>query len=225
MVGDVQTDDGVEQVVLKLLPIKTIVKEALCNVLAKTLGLPVSEALYVNVSNIECSAPNDAMLAFGTVFIQMQMFMRGSRDESLTAKFRQWPQLLHAGAFDLWIANEDRLPNNLAMQRSGAYLLFDHGDAFPEYISHGQQTRSDLLEFAAEGKSLAQQREMKSELVQIIDRYNEVDWGEVMRLVNSEQVPDLRVLFQKYIVFLKKRLEFMEGMIDKTLGSNQSRLF
>lgn len=103
--------------------------QAICSVLARKLHLPVRQGYYVSLLSTPFygKAGNIESLAFGTLHDFTRLFrlkeLSGFEAESL-----KWPDLLNSAGFDEWIANGDRLPNNMAFERGGVFWLFGHDE-------------------------------------------------------------------------------------------------
>ena len=216
--GLIETDKGQGLAYFKLLPIDGIAKEALCAVLAKVVGLPVKEPCYVDVSNIGHSSANTAKVAFGTIHDKTPV---AELDDTLRKKLGQWPDLLPSAVFDLWIANEDRLPKNILFEKIGLYWLIDHDDAFPSHIEPHQPTRAQLLEIAAHGKLEIDLHRIRRQAMDIIRQYEQINWDKISDIVDPDQIQGSSMYFERYIRFLQERLQSMEGMLNGCLEIKQ----
>lgn len=102
---------------------------------------------YVSVDRVtlgEHSPRNSIDVAFGLEADSLPTFRIASYQ--MEKEISKWPDALRLAAFDEWIFNRDRIPNNLLFAGDGHFWLIDHDDALPEYPSPSTSANSQLLQ-------------------------------------------------------------------------------
>lgn len=128
--AELATDQGRKQAFIKLLRIEDIAREAICAVLARKLFLPMLQPYYVSVdpATLGGHVPrNPINVAFGLEADGLPNFRIASFQ--LEEELSNWQEALRLAAFDEWIFNRDRVPNNLIFAGDGNFWLIDHDDA------------------------------------------------------------------------------------------------
>lgn len=226
LVGDISTDLGRMRAFVKLLSPEGIAREAICSVLAKILHLPVRQSYYVNLvsTQFRSQAGNIEGLAFGCMRGFTPLFRL--RDlSSFESDLLKWPELLKSAVFDEWIANGDRLPNNMAFENGKVFWLFDHDEAFPGYVSPSTPVSPQLLALAAKDKSEIELHRIRNQADDIIDSYRNLDWNEIYYCVRAAELKFLEKYFVKQINFLKARIPEMRNILTQDLGIKQKDFF
>lgn len=224
--GDIRTEQGVKIAFVKLLGLEGIAREAICSVLARMLHLPVRQGYYVSLvhSQFHGQAGNLESLAFGTLHDSTPLFRL--RDlPGFEAELLKWPDLLESAVFDEWIANGDRLPNNMASEKGGLFWLFDHDEAFPGHVSASTPVGSQLLALFAKDKAEFELHRIRHQALEFVKRYEQIDWDEVSNCVRVAEFKSLEKYFLKQIAFLKARIPEMRSILTQDLGIRQKDFF
>lgn len=226
LLGDISTDEGRKPAFLKLLSLEGIAREAMCSVLARRLHLPVRQGYYVSLGNTPFlrQAGNIEGLAFGCMHGFAPLFRLRDLPSFETALLR-WPDLLKSAVFDEWIANEDRLPNNMAFERGGIFWLFDHDEAFPGHVSPNTPVRSQLLILLAKDKTEIDLHRIRNQALDIVKSYENINWDEIYSDVRAKEFKILDSYFVRQINFLKARIPEMRTILTHNLGIKQTELF
>ena len=135
-----------------------------------------------------------------------------------------WPEALPVAAFDEWTFNRDRIPGNLLFAGNRHFWLIDHDEALPNYASPEANSSSPLLQILSRDKSQFELFNMRKSLRARIDEYRSVDWAEVLRFLVPEQLTGSVPIFNRYIWFLKKRIEYLDEIFSQNLGIRQQEL-
>jgi len=129
--AQVRTDEG-EVVVayIKRVEEEELVKEAVCALIARAVGLPCPRPMYVL-----CPAGtlmDTQVIAFGSEDAEARSLRRrigSGAPETVLKILTQWVKVNDVAAFDEWIANGDRNVGNILFDGS-KFTLIDHGQAF-----------------------------------------------------------------------------------------------
>ena len=227
--GDISTDRGRKRAHIKLLPLEAIAREALCAVLGRLFELPIPQPYYVNVDpDYVKVVPGVTNKLPGNIYnmafaLESEPFLaaRLTDDTQLTSELLKWSELLRCAAFDTWVGNRDRLPNNLLYKGSAHFLMIDHEDALPGYLSDSIPIGSQLIELAARGKSEHELYRLRDRLVGFVDAYRSIDWDEIRAFVQYNEFPDGELYFERHIAFLAKRTRHMRKILTEELGIRQ----
>lgn len=226
LLGDIHTDRGSKIAYVKLLGLEGIAREAICSVLARILHLPVHQGYYVSLvhSQYHNQAGNLESLAFGTLNDSTRLYRM--RDLSgFETELLKWPDLLKSAVFDEWIANGDRLPNNMAFEKGGVFWLFDHDEAFPGHVSASTPVGSQLLALLSKDKAELELHRIRNQALDIVKSYEQINWDEVYSFVRVKEVTSLEKYFEKQIKFLKARIPEMRNILTQDLGIKQKDFF
>lgn len=225
--GDIHTDQGAKLAYVKLLSLEGIAREAICSVLGRKLGLQLRQGYYVGLGNTQfhAQAGNLESLAFGTLYDFTRLF-RLKELPSFEAELLNWPdELLQSAVFDEWIANSDRLPNNMVFERGGVFWLFDHDEAFPGYVSPSTPVNNQLLALLVKDKTEFELHRIRSRALEVVKKYEKINWDEVYSCVRAKEFKILEKYFEKQIKFLKARIPEMQNILTQCLGIKQKDLF
>ena len=212
--GWARTTGGIVPMAFKHTPHHQLVREVLCNLLAQIVGIPVPTPCVLDIRESELWAGEESFV-FGTSYEgYSDLLQRARLSPTVVNRLVRWPNLPAAIAFDEWIANEDRTPSNLLFIGGREFLLIDHGESLPNYMSKGTKFRNGLArhliasEPGATRQSLAQRvKESCAEFGQLDYRQLETaallgawkgdpEFGECMRLL-QDRVNELPALIEK----------------------------
>lgn len=223
--GDIETDDGVVPAYIKLLSIGDVAKEALCAVLARCLYLPVPQPFYVYTDPINAgqASGNRFNIAFG---LQEELLpFRRLRDDDIAAReLLSWSSLYQCAAFDAWIANGDRFPDNLLFAGNHDFWMIDHDDALAGYLLPSSSVNSRLFEIIRAGKSEHELYQIRERMLSYAKDYAEIDWNHIKKLVRPIELPGSEQYFDGYIEQLRKRGQHMRSIITTELGIKQASI-
>lgn len=204
-----------------------LVREVLCNRLARLLELPVPEAFVVDTLNSSWQCQERYVYASSTQG-EYSPYAHRPRDNPTTDDYLlAWPHLVRAVLFDEWTANNDRNPNNLLFAGRNKFLLIDHGEAMPH--SFDESILISRNYFAAVlalriGIAKHQRQEVVKQCDVILRSFRSFDLSklEVMTLreawANNQE-------FQSCVDFLAKRLQYLPQLIEERLGQGVVNLF
>lgn len=223
--GDIHTDQGAKLAYVKLLGLEGISREALCSVLARKLHLPVRQGYYVSLVNtrFHSQAGNIESLAFGTLNDFTRLF-RLKDLPSFETSLINWPDLLKSAVFDEWIANGDRLPNNMAFEKGNLFWLFDHDEAFPGHVAAGTPVSPQLLTLVARDKTEFELHRIRNQALDLVEGYEKIDWDEIYDCIRAREFRCLEKYSVKQINFLKARIPEMRDILTQDLGIKQVEL-
>lgn len=212
------------QVYLKLLRTEDIAREALCGVLARVVGLPITQAFYVYVDPIYVPGHltgNSENIAFGLE--QERYGTSRIINDQLNDEIRRWPEALPCGVFDEWIFNGDRLPKNLLFARNGVYWMIDHDEALPNSTTVSDVCNSQILRVLCDGKSEFELHKLRRDALMVVERFKNIDWS----VLPSQVIPpdlamsNIGTHVEKYIKFLRQRIEHMPEILTRSLNIKQ----
>lgn len=209
---------------LKLLKLEDIAREVLCAVLARMLGLPIQQAFYVHVEPAIVPGHrtgNRYNLAFG-LEREHHMTFRIANDQ-INDAIRRWPEALVCGVFDEWIFNGDRLPKNLLFARNGVYWMIDHDEALPNSAQPIDVCHSQILHLLSEEKTELELHRIKRDALIVVQQLKGINWDDVRKFVFTGDVATTGIdsHFEKYISFLRQRIDHMPEILTQSLGIKQ----
>jgi hypothetical protein len=110
--------------------------------------------------------------------------------------------------FDEWIFNADRLPKNLLFASNGVYWMIDHDEALPNSARVEDVCNAQILQVLREGKTEIDLHRLRREALNIVERFKEIIWSDVLDLVVP---PDLAMTsignyVEKHIKFLPRQI-------------------
>ena len=145
-------------------------------------------------------------------------------DTTLDEELSKWQEALRLAAFDEWIFNRDRIPNNLIFAGEGSFWLIDHDDALPGYALPSASANSQLLQLLSHNKSEIELFRICKELRTFVAEYRSIDWNEIFDLVRSDQLTGSATMFNSHIRFLSGRIEHLDRIFSESLGIRQGEL-
>jgi len=138
--GQVQTDRGVVEAYIKLLPARELLVESVAALLGRALGLPIPTPLLVKASRAHLPdapmvVPDVDLIVFGSEDAKHPSLRQFLLVEQVLEHMRDWPHALASGCFDEWIANEDRHAGNILFDGREGFVLIDHGLSLRKHYS------------------------------------------------------------------------------------------
>lgn len=128
----VRVGDSLTTAYVKPIPKYRLVREVICALVAQAIGLPVASPGVASLDGAEIETSE--RFAFAT--LPHGLSARSMVDDPvLREQLSRWSCLHSAIAFDEWIANPDRTPQNLLFRGTSDFVLIDHGDAIAEGLS------------------------------------------------------------------------------------------
>lgn len=113
----------------------------------------------------------------------------------------------------------------MAFERGNVFWLFDHDEAFPGHVSASTPVSSQLLALLAKGKAEFELHRIRSQALEVVKNYEQVDWDEIYSGVRATEFKSLEKYFMKQIKFLKARIPEMRNILTQDLGIRQSDFF
>ncbi len=211
-------------VYLKLLKIEDIAREALCAVLARMVALPIAQAFYVYVDPAYVPGQvsgNIYNYGFGLERDYFPAFRIA--DDQIHDEIRSWDEAVACGVFDQWIFNEDRLPKNLLRASDGVFWLIDHDEALPNSAGVNEVCDSQILQVLREGKDELDLHRLRRKALNVVERFKEIHWSDVRKFVLQPEVAmsNIDSHIEKYIKFLRQRIEHMPEILTRSLKIKQ----
>ena len=174
-----RTTAGISRVLVKRIPLRELVREALCNLLAQALGLPVPAPYILDVRQSSWFT-SDTSHVFGTGYGHGRSLVRAARQAPATLDhLLQWPFLFAAIAFDEWIANGDRTAGNLLYMGTKEFQLIDHGDALPSPISPTTKLANRLARHLVASDTTARQQDLSRSVLESCANFGDVDFDQI----------------------------------------------
>ena len=118
-------DDSETTAYVKPIPKYQLVREVVCALVAQAVDLPVASPGVADLDGAEIETSE--RFAFATLPQGLSARSMGD-DPILRGQLSRWPGLHAAIAFDEWIANPDRTPQNLLFRGTSDFVLIDHGE-------------------------------------------------------------------------------------------------
>ena len=130
-----------------------------------------------------------------------------------------WVRAKEAGAFDTWIANEDRTAKNLLL---GEHLwLIDHDDAIPDWASPDSDTVNKILDSIAEGLSEFDRHKLIRDTRKAAEFYSQLQFDslrtDVPLSVFDRGPEQMKVLTD----FLSARVSYVHQLITARVNPRQ----
>ena len=142
--GWAYTTAGIAPVAFKRIPHHQLVREVLCNLLAQMVGLPVPTPCVLDIRESELWDGEESFVFATSYEGHSDLLQRARLSPTVVSRLVRWPNFLEMIAFDEWIANEDRTLSNLLFAGGREFLLIDHGESLPNYMSKGTKFRNGL---------------------------------------------------------------------------------
>ena len=151
---------------------------------------------YVRVDRMTVGAASPGN-AFNIAFGVEADFLPAFRltDNQMDEQVCLWPEALRLAAFDEWIFNRDRIPNNLVFAGDGHFWLIDHDEALPGYASPPTSASNQLLQLLSHDKSEFELFDMRRRLRTYIKEYKSMNWKEIVALLKPEELPKSHRIF------------------------------
>jgi len=223
--AEISTDKGNSFAFIKLLHNENIAREVLCAVLARKLHLPMLQPYYVGIDPSYLQGykiGNIEHVAFGLEEDSLPSFrIRGQQIENEVLK---WPELKRCAVFDEWIANDDRLPDNLRFSGHKYFWLIDHDEAIPSNLSFDEPINTKLLDLLRRGKSEIELNGIRRDLMHYVETYKKLNWDEILELTQPQYLPGIENYINKYITFLSHRADVMYEILTQRLQIRQKEL-
>ena len=180
---------------------------------------------YVSVDRMTLggtSPANAFNIAFGLEADSLPAFRL--IDNQMEEQVCLWSEAWRLAAFDEWIFNRDRIPNNLVFAGGGHFWLIDHDDALPSYASPATSANNQLLQLLSHDKSEFELFDMRKRLRGYLEDYKAIDWNEIVALALPDILPKSHRIFRRHIDFLKERTSHLDRIFSQVLGIRQGEL-
>jgi hypothetical protein len=126
--------------------------------------------------------------------------------------------------FDAWIANRDRLPNNLLFAGNHDFWMIDHEEALPGYLSSSSPVNAQLFEIIKKGKSEHELYQIREQMMSYANDYTQIDWENITELVRPSELQESEKYFGGYISQLRDRAMNMRSIVTAELGIKQTAI-
>ena len=187
-----------------------VAKELLLAVIAKEIGLPITQACLVSVSPNKLPNNTARKFIFG---LEDARALPISNRITLGKKIANWPLFLLCAVFDSWIGNDDRLPSNLLFNEKDGFYLIDHGDALKKPITKDTVTKNNLILYYKESTNLNPQL-LLNHLIEESHILKNIDFNKVKREIISSNGVVRSQHIDPFIDLLKKRLERLPDILN-----------
>ena len=198
-------------------------REVLFSVLGKRLVLPILQPYYVYVDPSFIDMPSFSSL-YGTAFaseeeqVPPQRVLQGDALD----KIGSWSEIYNCATFDAWIANRDRLPNNILFSGVSGYWLIDHEEALPNGVTSKQAVGTQLArEISGQDRDDLRIRRNRDAMLRFINRALAIDWDEIRLAMRLQEVKEIEDLCNQHIQVLQRRLPNIREIISSDLGIAQ----
>lgn len=216
----VKLDDSLSTAYVKPIPKYQLVREVLCALVAQAVGLPIAPPGVASLEMAEIETSE--RFAFAT--LPHGWSARSMVDDPVLRKqSSRWPCLHSAIAFDAWIANPDRTPQNLLFRGTSDFVLIDHGEAIAQGLNADSQVRNWLARFMSSDLKRDEERVAVQRVQGAAARFKEVDFDRIQlaSLAPGWQGDDM---LGECCRFLTDRLNHIDSLIEQAFGLSQQTL-
>jgi len=218
------THSGETSAIVKWIPRREIIVEAICSIVGRAHGLPIPKPFLVlatpdTLPNAPWADGDSSALLFGAEVLDHPTLRRRVKNDgsAMERAVLAWKNLAYAGSFDEWIANDDRHASNL-LYDGDEFWLIDHGRALPAGLAIDGQTANVLFDTAA-GASKAVRTELLAGAQVSVERYADhcPHATALADLVYAERLGHT-ALVESLIEFLERRVPHIPELVAKRLG-------
>ena len=200
-----------------------LIREVLCNLLAQATDIPVLDCFVVRPVDAVSDDPVPDEYWFATE-LSGQDYARAARSNlTQTTDLTSWPFFLRAVAFDSWIANEDRTPQNLLFLGRNQYALIDHGEALPEAMTSSSLSRNNLARHMIQGNPGVNPRELAKLVIDSAHQFAHVEFSKIL-LAGLPEGWRGNPEFERYCRLLADRLHHLPRLIETEFETGQGSL-
>lgn len=196
-----------------------LVREVLCNLLAQAAGIPVPKCFVIKPSG----GAADDQFWFATE-VAGRNYARAARSNLVqTTDFTNWRFFLQTVAFDSWIANDDRTPQNLLFLGLNEYALIDHGEALPEAMEASDSFRNNLVQHMIAANPDVARRTLAKQVTDSARRFADIKFSEI-QMAGMPRGWRGNPEFARYCILLTDRLNHLPQLIETEFGTAQGNL-
>ncbi len=213
-------DDSTATAYIKPIPKYQLVREVVCALVAQSIGLPVA---CPGVADLE-RAELDTTERFAYATLPQGLSARSMRDDPvLRDQLSRWSGLHAAIAFDTWIANPDRTPQNLLFRGASDFVLIDHGEAMAQGLSADSHVPNWLVTFMSSGLKRDEEPVAIRRVQEATALFQKADFDRI-RIASLAGGWHGEDMFDECCRFLTDRLRHIDRLIEQAFGVSQQRL-
>lgn len=211
---------------IKIIDERGLATELLCCVIARKLGLPMTQPFLVKIqSNVLPNITRDTY-AFGLEDAEYPSISSRTRDDDLVRKILlKWKFLDLCAVFDSWIGNNDRLPHNLLFDGVNRFNLIDHDQAIDQYLTESNHTRNNLIRLFNYQESEFEKYSLIKRLLSEGDKFNNIDFNEIRTEIIASNGIVRAEIIDSHINILQKRVQFLPNILREQIGIRQNDIF
>lgn len=214
-----ETSDEPLLAYFKILPLREILVEATCSLMARHLGLPTPEPYLIIMDNVCPDDANPDIPAFGTVDANSPSFRRylkANPETEIEKILLKWKYFTATAAFDEFIGNCDRNEGNW-LYDGKTITLIDHG------LSIRETQRADKVNIENKLFSVIAGKDDVTRMRHRISACNESkSYGKIpfnllaAKTLATHYIDDLTI--EQVVSFLRDRLDYLEEHIAHQLN-------
>lgn len=213
-------DDSETTAYVKPLPKYQLVREVVCALVAQAVDLPVAPPGVADLDGAEVETSE--RFAFATLPQGFSARSMGD-DPVLREQLSRWPGLHAAIAFDEWIANPDRTPQNLLFRGTSDFVLIDHGEAIAQDLSADSQVANWLARFMSSDLKRDEEQIAVQRVQEATVLFKEVDFN-LIRIASLARGWHGEEMLNECCRFLADRLCHVDRLIERAFGFRQKTL-
>lgn len=201
-----------------------LVREVLCNLLAQELRIPAPVCFVLKHTSASLHQSDPGRFWFGTEQLGRNYLRTLRSNLSNPPDLLAWPYLMHAIAFDAWIANGDRTLQNLLFLGQNKFALIDHGEALPPETSPNSSHPNLLAEHIFQSGSSVNRNNLARRITQAASHFRNVEFSRIVSAALADGWggnPE----FIELCKLLGRRLEHLPALIEAQLGTAQRSLW
>ena len=204
--------DG-RHVVAKQVPRAELIREVLCNLLARAANIPAPDCFVLSTIRGEDErwfaserSGHDYLRAFRANQLNFEGVKHGL-------------PLWRLVAFDTWIGNEDRTPQNLLLRAPGDFLPIDHGEALPPGMKPDSRYRNTLARhLIAEERDSPQA--LAAEVRHAMADFANVDFSGIL-IAGLPEGWGANPEFEEWCRVLKERMRYLPDLVETEFKTGQ----
>ena len=220
--GPIRTSDNETRIAfVKLVDERSLSIELICALIGRELSLPIPQPYLVRIPAQTIPTVSQETMAFGLEEVNIPSSTIQD-DELMKQSILNWSSLVSCAAFDSWIGNSDRVPNNLLFVGKDDFQMIDHGDALPSYLLSETSPNNKLIQYLKDINitELSKQRVLK-DLLEVSQKFHNIDLAKVHRKIvkSNNSIPHETV--QSLLNTLHNRLESLVDIYKTQLDIRQ----
>lgn len=206
------------------LPVRSMMAESLCGLLAHCLGLHTPRPFLVTVRPAHVGRTGQhPLLAFGSEDVSQRSLARPIHDLGRLLELLQARKVADlACVFDEWVANEVRSPNDILVSPESHVYLIDHEAAFPSHLRAEQPATNWLAARLIQGLDDRERLLLLKRLRGRLAALHRVQLGEAPQAVQFAS--DGMTVYPMLLQFLRDRLHHLDRIISERTVPEQRYL-